>query len=196
MTPTELQRIRDLLPARAAAQMDLANVRRKNELRDLLDAHLSGSRIQIVRLGGAPSAYGVGAYDVILAAPHLIYTCFGPEQPHMRIIEDLKKDALDLRSLKTERLLPVRIELPETPPDRANPPRVKLLDHRVFHPSVLGPFACWADRWKPTTFIVEILTEIAALLSFERVADLQSPLNPQAAKWMADGHPGFELPLR
>lgn len=183
------------LPKFAGRNMDLHAVRRKNEMRKLLEAHLAGSAIQITRMEG-DSPYGVSKYYLMLDVPHLVYTSFKPLTPDIVVFELMRSGRLSVDSVSQERLLPVSIELPNTHPDRANPPKVRLLDHRVFHPSVFSSALCATERWKPTTFLVDMLAEIAALLRFEREANLKEPLNPLAAKWFEEGHRGFDLPLR
>ena len=178
-TETDWEEIRRRLPERSEPGRSLREARVKSELRRLLDAHLGSTRLRVLSVEG-DIPYGVNSIDVLMDAPHLAYGA-QPWRPE---------------SVVRRRLLPIRIELPLTHPDRANPPRLILLDHSVYHPAALGPGLCWAELWDPTMLLTDVLREVAAMLRFERPVELQRPLNPQAARWLADGHPGFDLPLR
>jgi len=174
--------------------MGLAATRRKNELRDLLDEHLSGGVVQLLRFEGTPP-YGVFGYDVLLATPYLVCSALPKIAPGPEALLRALSQGLEPNSLRVERLLPVRVLLPPTHPDRANPPGLFLLEHRVYHPSVLGPAICWAERFHPCMFLADVLRQVAALLRFELEADLHSALNTQAATWFASGHEGVDAPL-
>ena len=191
----DYESLRASLPEIADQEVDLHGVRLKNELARLLDAHLSGVGVKLLRAVGQPP-YGVTAYDVLLNTSFLAYTCFerwlsGPE-----ILRRVLTGQADATTVAVGHLLPLRITFAQSHPDRANAPAITVLDHRVFHSAVLGPAICYAERWDPTLFVADLLEQIGALLRFELSSDLDHPLNPQAAGWMASGHPGFEIPLR
>lgn len=187
--------LRATLPEIADREIDLHGVRLKNEFARLLDAHISGAGVQLLRADGHPP-YGMTVYDVLLNTSFLAYTCFPRWLPGPEVIRLVLTGQADAANLEVGHLLPLRITLPPTYPEKAGPPAITMLDHRVFHSAVLGPAICYAERWEPTIFVADLLEQIGALLRFELPSDLDHPLNPQAAAWMASGHPGFEIPLR
>lgn len=195
MTEAQLRDILEQLPERAAPLADLPAVRRKNELRDMIRAHLDGGTVQIVRIEGR-IPYDVTAYDVVLRTPYLLCKSLprfanGPEA----LLPVLAEPGI-CETLSVAHGLPVRVLLHPAHPDRSCPPGIYLLEHRVWSPCVLGPVLCWAERYKPFMFLPDILSQVAGLLSYDLESDLDSPLNRSAAEWVAAGHPGVELPLR
>jgi hypothetical protein len=191
---TDFQELRTLLPARAEADVDLHRARLKNELREMIEAHRAQQHVHLLRIAGRPP-WAVRGYDVILDTAHLVYTSFPRWLPGGEVLRHVLRRQIAADCVAQRRGLPVRVELSPGHPDRNRPPIITLLDHRVVHPAVLGPAICYADAWDPTMFLPRVLAEVAALLRFERAADLQRPLNPQAARWVSQGHPGFELPI-
>ena len=191
----DFRQLLESLPARAEPGRSLHEARLKNELRAMLEAHEADGPIQMLRITGE-APYAVTGYDVMLSTPHLLYQCFARWLPAPGVLALMMAGKLSAESLALGRLLPLRVELGPTHPDRAHEPNITVLDHRVCHPAVLGPALCYAERWDPTQLVAELLQEIAALLRFERAADLARPLNKQAGAWFAGGHKGFDLPLR